>query len=146
MSKSHAKTTSDPEFGLTIAAIPVTILILILAAFFTRRENRAGMIAIITLYFAALAYFLFKLVRIYERRTRDKYVVASKSLTTFGVITVILIVVTITNAIACTINFGKGLKPHVSGRKSRHDDEKVTRTEMPDYAHAGPQPSRMTID
>ena len=32
------------EFALTVAAIPVTIIILILAAFFTRRENIWGMI------------------------------------------------------------------------------------------------------
>jgi hypothetical protein len=32
------------EFALTVAAIPVTIIILIMAAFFTRRENIWGMI------------------------------------------------------------------------------------------------------
>lgn len=37
----------DPEFGLTIAAVPVTILILVMAAFFTRRENKFGMSVII---------------------------------------------------------------------------------------------------
>lgn len=35
------------EFALTIAAIPVTILILFMAAFFTRRESKLGMAAII---------------------------------------------------------------------------------------------------
>lgn len=35
------------EFYLTVAAIPVTIVILFMAAFFTRRENRLGMVAII---------------------------------------------------------------------------------------------------
>ena len=35
------------EFGLTIAAIPVNILILILAGYFTRKEWMLGMIAII---------------------------------------------------------------------------------------------------
>lgn len=37
----------DAEFSLTIAAIPVTILILLCAAFFVRRETTLGMIAII---------------------------------------------------------------------------------------------------
>jgi hypothetical protein len=36
----------DPEFGLTVAAIPITIVILLLAAFFTRREIMAGMICV----------------------------------------------------------------------------------------------------
>ena len=37
----------DIEFGLTIAAIPVTILILIMAGYFTRKESLPGMIATI---------------------------------------------------------------------------------------------------
>lgn len=39
--------TYATEFALTIAAIPVTILILLMAAFWTRRENLYGMIVII---------------------------------------------------------------------------------------------------
>lgn len=38
---------TNTEFGLTIAAIPVTIIILFAAAFFTRREMLAGMILVI---------------------------------------------------------------------------------------------------
>jgi hypothetical protein len=37
----------DIEFALTIAAIPVTILILILAGYITRKESTLGMVAII---------------------------------------------------------------------------------------------------
>jgi hypothetical protein len=36
--------THKSEFALTIAAIPVTIFILIMAAFWTRRENLTGMV------------------------------------------------------------------------------------------------------
>ncbi|KAI9682227.1 MAG: hypothetical protein M1817_000281 [Caeruleum heppii] len=137
---------TDPEFGLTIAAIPVTILILILAAVWTRRENIVGMIIIIALYFAALAYFLFKLIRIYQPDFQPPYRAARRSLTTFGVITVILIVVTIVNAVVCTMNFGQGLKPHIARRKMTDaEDEKII--EMPNQSNAhGPVPSRMTID
>ena len=42
--------THQSEFALTIAAIPVTIFILIMAAIFTRRESLVGMIAIIVCY------------------------------------------------------------------------------------------------
>ena len=38
---------SDVEFWLTIAAIPVTVLILIMAGIFTRRESIIGMVAVI---------------------------------------------------------------------------------------------------
>ena len=37
----------DVEFALTIAAIPVTILILIMAGYFTRKESLSGMVATI---------------------------------------------------------------------------------------------------
>lgn len=38
---------TDSEFGLTIAAVPITILILLMAAYWTRRENVYGMVLII---------------------------------------------------------------------------------------------------
>jgi len=38
---------TDSEFGLTIAAVPITIIILLMAAFWTRRENVFGMFFII---------------------------------------------------------------------------------------------------
>jgi hypothetical protein len=38
---------TDAEFALTIAAIPVTVVILLLAGYFTRRESKGGMCFII---------------------------------------------------------------------------------------------------
>lgn len=70
------------------------------------------------LYFCALAYFIFKLFRIYEKpHYYELYKPARKPLTTFAVITIILIICTIVNAILCTLNFGRGLKPHIVARK-----------------------------
>ncbi|KAK8239194.1 hypothetical protein HDK77DRAFT_428341 [Phyllosticta capitalensis] len=138
--------TTDAEFYLTIAAVPITILLLVLAAYWTRKENIIGMIAIIVIYFAALAYFLFKLVRMYgsdEGRVQD-YLPARRSLTTFAVITIALLLVTIVVACQCTHNFNKGLKPHLVKRKVPDLDEQKYTTEMP--AIAGPVPNRMTID
>ncbi|SLM36107.1 hypothetical protein LPUS_05547 [Lasallia pustulata] len=136
---------NDPEFGLTIGAIPVTIIILLMAAYWTRRESKSGMVAVIILYFAGLAYFLFKLVRMYHGRKVPNYIPVRRSLTTFAVITVILIILTIINACMCTNNFGRGLKPYIQRRKLESEDEKVAMNEMPNLAH-GPVPSRMTID
>ncbi|MCJ1339281.1 hypothetical protein MMC09_004570 [Bachmanniomyces sp. S44760] len=138
--------TRDPEFGLTIGAIPVTIVILMLAAYFTRRESKPGMIVIIFLYFAGLAYFIFKLERMYSTKKEKVYEPVRQPLTTFAVITVILIILTIINAIMCTLNFNKGLKPHIANRKVENEEEKAyMTTEMPNLAHA-PVPNRMTID
>ncbi len=97
------------------------------------------------LYFAGLAYFLFKLVRMYQPAKMEKYAAVRKSLTTFAVITIILIINTIINACICTANFNRGLKPHIAQRKVESEDEKTKMTEMPNLTH-GPVPSRMTID
>lgn len=38
---------TDIEFALTIVAIPVTIVVLLLAGYFTRKESKLGMAGII---------------------------------------------------------------------------------------------------
>lgn len=135
------------EFGLTIAAIPVTVVILFFAAFWTRRENKAGMVFTIFLFFCGLAYFIFKLARMYQKSHEQNYIPVRKSLTSFAVITIVLIVLTIINACVCTANFDKGLKPHIMKRKvGGEEGEKLDNmTELPDIKN-GPVSSRMTID
>ncbi|KAH7155581.1 hypothetical protein B0J13DRAFT_545874 [Dactylonectria estremocensis] len=134
--------TNDPEFALTIVTIPITIAILGAAAFFTRRENKPGMIIVMILYLGALTYFVFKLVRIYQ--FRETYEAVRKSLTAFAVITILLIVLTITNAIICMGNFNKGLKPHLQSKPK--DIEKPALTSMALQDVKPTMPSRMTID
>ncbi|KAE8149685.1 hypothetical protein BDV25DRAFT_130204 [Aspergillus avenaceus] len=134
---------NDAEFALTLAAIPVTILILLCAALFVRRESSLGMIIIILLYFAAMAYFLFKLVRMFDKNTYTTYLPAQKSLTFFAVITLVLIVMTILNACLCMKNFHKGLKPHINRKKARKEAEKTTELSS---NITGQVPNRMMID
>ncbi|PSN67088.1 hypothetical protein BS50DRAFT_381701 [Corynespora cassiicola Philippines] len=140
--------TSNIELALTAAALAITFVLLFFAAWWVRRESIAGMIVIIVVYFIALAYFLFKLIRMYvagPTRLKD-YMPARKSLTSFAVLTILLLVVTIVIACMCTHNFNKGLKPHVNSKSGRRDNDKhAYNTEMP--ALSGPQPSqRMEID
>ena len=145
--------TSDSEFYLTIVAIPITIGILLLAAFWTRREIFTGMVFTIILYFAAMAYFLFKLVRMYDKSDPQRvadYLPARRGLTTFAVITVLLLIVTIINAGWCTSNFGKGLKPHIQQRKVLSTEDKAYAYDG-NTAYNGGVPlgsvsTRMTID
>jgi len=94
------------------------------------------------------AYFIFKLVRIYQPSHSEVYLPVRISLTEFGVITLIFIVLTIINASICMANFDKGLKPFVlKGRIGEEEEEKtdLNMTELPDINH-GQIPSRMTID
>lgn len=139
---------TDAEFGLTIAAVPITVLILFMAAFWTRRENKFGMIITIFLFFCGMAYFIFKLARMYQKGHADNYLPARKNLTSFAVMTIILIVMTIVNASVCMANFNKGLKQHIMKRKIGSEEEKMEHmTELPELkpGHA-PVSSRMTID
>ncbi|KAM5456850.1 hypothetical protein MaudCBS49596_001091 [Microsporum audouinii] len=138
--------TKTIEFALTLAAIPVTILILIMAAFWTRRESTVGMIIVILLYFGGFAYFLFKLIRMYSPAKEQAYLPARRSLTFFAVATIILIIMTIINAILCTLNFNKGLKPHITSKKRHRGAEKGEGTELHDQFSQNPVPTRMTID
>ncbi|KAF4949496.1 hypothetical protein FGADI_8873 [Fusarium gaditjirri] len=137
----------DPEFALTIVTIPITILILLAAAFFTRRENKIGMVCIIILYLGGLSYFIFKLVRIYQPGHRQNYEAVRRSLTAFAVITILLILLTITNAIVCMRNFGKGLKPHLQSLSRKRKVEEKPDINSINMQDVKPQiPSRMTID
>jgi NADH:ubiquinone oxidoreductase subunit 6 (subunit J) len=107
------------------------------------------MILVIIAYFGALAYFLFKLIRMYAAndRRKDDYLAARKSLTSFAVLTILLLVVTIITACVCTHNFNKGLKPHVNGKKigSAEDGKAGYGNEMPSLSGPGPS-QRMEID
>lgn len=138
--------TKSLEFALTLAAIPVTIIILLMAAFFTRRENLMGTIPVILLYFGGLGYFLFKLVRMYSPERAQQYLPARRSLSFFAVITIILIIMTIVNACVCAHNFNKGLKPHISSKRSLNREEKGEGTELHGVMSPGRMPTRMTID
>lgn len=119
---------TDFEFYLTIIAVPVTVCFLFFAAFVTRRESYFGQAIMIVVYFAAMAYFIFKLVRMYDTSDMAKveeYLPARKALTVFAVITISLLVASIITACFCTKNFNKGLKPHIQKRKVENPDDQM---------------------
>lgn len=133
------------EYALTAAAIPVTIGILMSAAYFTRREIKAGVIVVIILYLGGLSYFIFKLVRIYQPNYSIHYQAVRKSLTAFTVVTILLIVLTIINAIVCTCHFGKGLKEHLVKKKEPEKNSDLNSVSLQDVK-PHQMASRMTID
>lgn len=143
---------------LTIIALPVTIILLFLAAFFVRRESYPGQILIMVLYIVGMAYFIFKLVRMWDSPKATSYYAARKSLTLFAVMAIINLCVTIGTAALCMRNFGQGLRPHLQGhgRRGRHVEDGVTGSKYNSFGadsaldgpgHAlGQVPNRMTID
>lgn len=146
---------TDFEFYLTIVAVPITVCFLFFAAFVTRRESYYGQAIMVVVYFAAMAYFIFKLVRMYDTGDMAKvneYLPARKALTVFAVITILLLIATIVTACLCTRNFNKGLKPHIQKRKLESpEDPKVSpyggANDFQGPAHPlGQIQNRMTID
>ncbi|KAL5120430.1 hypothetical protein ACEQ8H_001720 [Pleosporales sp. CAS-2024a] len=138
--------TKPVELALTCVALVISFFLLFFAAWWVRRESVPGMIAIIIVYFIAMGYFLFKLIRMYIAdldRQRD-YLPARKSLTAFAVLTILLLIMTIVVAFMCTHNFNKGLKPHVNNKTVQRDG-KAYNTEMPSISGPGPG-QRMEID
>lgn len=130
------------EYYLTIAAIPITVLILLAAAYLVRHENKLGTLGIITLYFGGLAYFIFKLFRIYQHA--QQYMPVRKSLTAFAVLAILLIICTIVNAFYCMNNYGAGLKAHLLRKNSVQEKSEDGSVDM---HHLKPTaPTRMTID
>jgi len=118
-----------------------------MAAWSTRRENRPGGIVVLCAYVAGLAYFIFKLVRMYQPGHEEQYKPVRNSLTVFAAITVLLITGTIVNAIVCLRNFNQGLLPYVRQRKIQSEEEKGGgMTELNDVSKHGPTKTRMEID
>lgn len=136
---------ADAEFYLTIAAVPISIVILLLAAYFTRKEVGWGMLLSIVLYICGLAYFAFKLARMYTKSTEEAYLPARKNLTSFAVITILLITITIVNASLCWYNFNKGLKAYTAPEKVE-TNWKDPDAEMLPTEYMQQKSARMTID
>ena len=84
----------------------------------------------------------------YTPPKKHDYESVRKTLTSFTIITIILVISTIINACVCMSNFDKGLKQHVMKRKIGAEEEKLDHmTELPDLKPGqGPVSSRITID
>ncbi|KAJ1979012.1 hypothetical protein H4R35_001677 [Dimargaris xerosporica] len=126
--------SSKVELWLTVAAVPVTLLVLVLAIFAVRYENKPVMILFMIGLLACMAYFIYRIVRIYDVSQADRYKNTEKFLTFFTVVSLLTTAVTFFQSIICYRNFDKGLKPHLAGQR----DEKVDYDDYP--------PVRMTLD
>lgn len=89
---------------------------------------------------AALGYFGFKLFRMWFGPTAriDDYLPARRSLTTFAVITIVLLVTTIVIASICTSKFGKGYFDQQNNRDAETIPMNTT--------HQRPQAHRIPLD
>ncbi|KAI9226412.1 MAG: hypothetical protein DHS80DRAFT_18730, partial [Piptocephalis tieghemiana] len=104
----------DTELPLTIAALPIIILILLAAVYAVRREQVHMMFAFMVGLLCAIAYFLFKTIRIWtDPERKRKYENVKYYLTVFSVISLLMSLITLLQAIICYRHFGKGLRPYL---------------------------------
>lgn len=157
---------SDPEFGLTIGATFVVLLVAVLSIFFVWSESKIGSAAVIVscplihsgssdqktpfqltsillkcTYFGAAAYLVYKLVILTSEPERSM-------LTFFGAITLAMLICTIVTAILCLVNYGKGLRTYTNpqGKHSRNASDEAFYMRNTAYGVTPFLPHRMTLE
>ncbi|KAJ7109359.1 hypothetical protein C8R44DRAFT_802315 [Mycena epipterygia] len=98
------------EFGITVAAIPVVLVLLALCGVAVQREIKWIMTVSLVMMLAASSYFLYKLVRIYEPSSESQYATTRASLTIFTIVAFILLFGTFAVGLRCFADFDRGLQ------------------------------------
>ncbi|KAF8654126.1 hypothetical protein AX16_003657 [Volvariella volvacea WC 439] len=121
--------TDSAEFGITIAAIPVVILLLFLCSIAVQREIKWLMTMSLIMMLAAQSYFLYKLVRMYQPESEDAYITTRATLTVFTVVAFILLVATFAVGLRCFSDFDQGLITSklrdIPGRRPYNEMQKI---------------------
>ncbi|KAF8798010.1 hypothetical protein BYT27DRAFT_7124222 [Phlegmacium glaucopus] len=100
---------NSAEFGVTIAAIPVVLVLLIFCGLAVQREIKTVMTLSLIMMACALTY-LYKLVRFYQPASSGAYVTTRATLTVFTIIAFILLLGTFAVGVRCFHDFDRGLK------------------------------------
>ncbi|ORX34201.1 hypothetical protein BD324DRAFT_583956 [Kockovaella imperatae] len=100
---------TDVEYIITWIMFPLSILLLIMGRFAAKYENRYLMGAFEVGLFAGCAYFVFKLIRIWQQ-TDTVYDNVVASLTTFDALSLLSLMACFIGGAVVWSNFGKGLK------------------------------------
>ncbi|KAE8164430.1 hypothetical protein BDV40DRAFT_286960 [Aspergillus tamarii] len=106
---------SGPTFVATVILIPISCCLLFLTAWVIRHEYRVRTIVISVLHLALIGYFIYMFTAFYLTPTYVQYLPAQRTLSFFGIVTIVLALGTVTMICLCFRNFGQGLRPYVSG-------------------------------
>jgi len=127
------------EFGVTIAAIPVVLLLLAGCTRAVKHEVKWLMAISLTLMLPAMSYFLYKLDRFYAPSSKAQYVSTRATLTVFTVVAFLLLSASLVIGIKCFLDFDKGLyesKAHDLNRDSRYLPTPKTPGEMSEVPYS----------
>jgi len=100
---------NSTEFGLTITAIPVVLVLLMGCGLAVQREIRSLMAFSLFLMLASETYFIYKLVRFYDPSSEAQYETTRATLTVFTIVSMLLLLTTFGVGLRCFSDFGKGL-------------------------------------
>ncbi|KAG8729345.1 hypothetical protein FRC12_021044 [Ceratobasidium sp. 428] len=98
------------EFGLTVAAIPIVLFLLIGCGIAVKREIKWLMTISLVMMLGAQAYFLYKFSRLFIGQTRQQYVSTRATLATVSIIAFLMIFASFAVGLRCFADFDKGLK------------------------------------
>lgn len=135
--------SSSAEFGVTILAIPVVLILLILCGWAVQREIKWLMSVSLVMMLASLSYFIYKLVRFYQPQNRELYLTVRASLTIFTIVAFLLIFASFGVGMKCLFDFDKGLAPskiHASpNRPPLREKESSSKMELGSGVPLGPR-------
>jgi len=101
---------SDWEYYVTIAALPLSIVLLVEGHLAARHESIMMMASFILGCVGAMVYFIYKLVKVILHIQVEPFKSVWKTLTVFSVIAIVLLLITFVFTIIVFRNFGRGLK------------------------------------
>ncbi|KAF9053658.1 hypothetical protein BDZ89DRAFT_1098183 [Hymenopellis radicata] len=100
---------NSAEFGVTVAAIPVVLILLALCGLAVKREIKWIMSISLVMMLAAESY-LYKLVRFYQPESREQYATTRATLTIFTIVAFLLLFMTFAVGLRCFADFDRGLQ------------------------------------
>jgi hypothetical protein len=100
---------NSAEFGMTIAAIPIDLVLLFFCGVAVQREIKSVMSISLVMMLVLLSYFAYKLVRFYQPSSRAAYDTTRGTLTVFTIIAFLLLLGTFGVGIRCFRDFDRGL-------------------------------------
>ncbi|KAI0699725.1 hypothetical protein BC835DRAFT_1330511 [Cytidiella melzeri] len=122
---------NSAEFGLTVAAIPVVLILLVGAGVAVQREVKWLMSISLLLMLVSETYF-YKLVRFYDPSSEEQYQTTRATLTTFTIVAFLLLFATFAVGLRCFADFNKGLLPSKTHGQSKKPIYKLTKMDFID--------------
>jgi len=112
---------NDWEYYVTIAALPLSIVLLVEGHLAARYENKWMMATFMSGCVGAMVYFIYKLIKVVDQRESPQFKSIWKSLLAFSVLAIVLLIATFVYSVLVLRNFGRGLKDAFNRNKDGHN-------------------------